>query len=154
MLSGQRERWKNSNRSRSTLHVQHTFFCKFLLHDYNVKLPQTAWLHVLWRKSESSVFFHVAHFHPGGRKHFSFSHRHYKLSCCSSYKQSLLCFSLISCSSSFSRWASLACRPTFSFLYLPPSLYSKFVDNTINLSSVQHGYRNIFRFPFSSLLTL
>ena len=69
------------------------FFCKFLLHDYNVK-PETAWLHVLWRKSESYVFFHVAHFHPGGRKHISFSHRRYKLSCCSSYKQSPLLFSL------------------------------------------------------------
>ena len=32
-----------------TLHVQHTFFVHFfavVLHDYNVKLPETSWLHV------------------------------------------------------------------------------------------------------------
>ena len=36
-----------------TLHVQHTFLVHFfavVLHDYNVKLPETSWLHVLWRK--------------------------------------------------------------------------------------------------------
>ena len=37
---------------KATLHVQHTFFVLFfavVLHDYNVKLPETSWLHVLWR---------------------------------------------------------------------------------------------------------
>ena len=38
---------------KATLHVQHTFFVHFfavVLHDYNVKLPETSQLHVLWRK--------------------------------------------------------------------------------------------------------
>ena len=38
---------------KATLHVQHTFFVHFfavVLHDYNVKLPEASWLHVLWRK--------------------------------------------------------------------------------------------------------
>ena len=38
---------------KATLHVQHTFFVHFfafVLSDYNVELPETSWLHVLWRK--------------------------------------------------------------------------------------------------------
>ena len=38
---------------KATLHMQHTFFVHFfafVLHDYNVKLPETSWSHVLWRK--------------------------------------------------------------------------------------------------------
>ena len=38
---------------KTTLHVQHTFFVHFfavVLHDYNEKLPENSWLHVLWRK--------------------------------------------------------------------------------------------------------
>ena len=38
---------------KATLHVQHTFFVHFfavVLYDYNVKLPEASWLHVLWRK--------------------------------------------------------------------------------------------------------
>ena len=38
---------------KATLHVQRTFFVHFfalILHDYNEKLPETSWLHVLWRK--------------------------------------------------------------------------------------------------------
>ena len=49
--------------NKTTLHVQHTFFVHFfavVLHDYNVKLPETSWLHVLWRKCRTcscSLFF-------------------------------------------------------------------------------------------------
>ena len=48
---------------KTTLHVQHTFFAHFfavVLHDYNVKLPEVSWLHVLWRKCRTcscSLFF-------------------------------------------------------------------------------------------------
>ena len=55
---------------KATLHVQHTFFVHFLavvLHDYNVKLPETSWLHVLWRKCRTcscSLFFHCRSFSP------------------------------------------------------------------------------------------
>ena len=56
-----------------TLHVQHTFFVHFfavVLHDYNVKLPETSSLHVLWRKCRASLyscsifFFHCRSFSP------------------------------------------------------------------------------------------
>ena len=36
--------------TKTTLHVQHTFFAHFIavvLHDYNVKLPETSELHIL-----------------------------------------------------------------------------------------------------------
>ena len=48
---------------KATLRVQHTFFVHFfavVLHDYNVKLPEASWLHVLWRKCRTcscSLFF-------------------------------------------------------------------------------------------------
>ena len=50
---------------KATLHVQHTFlvhFFAFVLHDYNVKLPET-----LWRKCRTcscSLFFHCRSFSP------------------------------------------------------------------------------------------
>ena len=50
------ERWKTTIgliSEKATFYVQHTFFVHFfavVLHDYNVKLSETSWLHVLWRK--------------------------------------------------------------------------------------------------------
>ena len=46
------------SKKKATLHVQHTFFVLFFavfffLHDYNVKLPETSQLQVLWRKSRT-----------------------------------------------------------------------------------------------------
>ena len=74
-------------------------------------------------------------------------------------KKCLLCFLSLALNPCrpFSRWASLACCPLSLFLCLSLALYSKFVDITIYLSLIlirQHGYRNNFRLPFSSLLTL
>ena len=55
---------------KATLHLQQEyFFLHFLvvvLHNYNVKLPETSWLHVFWRKFRTcsrSLFFTAAHFH-------------------------------------------------------------------------------------------
>ena len=82
-----------------------------------------------------------------------------KFSCCSSNKKLsplFLSLALNPCRP-FSRWASLACCPLSLFLCLSLALYFKFVDMTIYLSLIlirQHGYRNNFRLPFSSLLTL
>ena len=73
------------SKKTKTLHVQHTFFVHFLavvLHDYNVKLPETSQLHILQKTCcmcSCSLFFSATHFHLGGRQHFSFSHRHYKI---------------------------------------------------------------------------
>ena len=93
MLSGEGnagEQWKTTIgliRKKATLHVQHTFFMHFfafVLHDHNVKLPETSYLHVLWRKCRTfscSLFFHCRWFSPciGGRLHFSFCYRRYKI---------------------------------------------------------------------------
>ena len=55
---------------KETLHVQHAFFVHFfahVLHDYNVKLPEASWLHVLWRKCRTcscSLSFHCCSFSP------------------------------------------------------------------------------------------
>ena len=49
--------------------MQRIFFVHFfavVLHDYNVKLPETSKLHILWRKCctcSRSLFFTAAHFH-------------------------------------------------------------------------------------------
>ena len=72
---------------KATLQAQHTFFVHFfavVLHDYNVKLPETSQSHVFWRKCRTcsrSLFFHCRSFSPciGGRQHFSFCHRRYKI---------------------------------------------------------------------------
>ena len=59
---------------KATLHVQHTFFVLFfavVLQDYNVKIPETSWLHLSWKKchvcSCSLLFFTAAYFHLPGR---------------------------------------------------------------------------------------
>ena len=61
--------------TKTTLHVQHSFFVHFIavvLHDYNVKLPETSELNVLRRTNvvcvpANSFFFASAHFHLGDR---------------------------------------------------------------------------------------
>ena len=70
-------------------------------------------------------------------QHISFSHRRYKIVMLFFQQKMTLLFFI-------SRLLSL-------YLCLSLFLYSKFVDMTINR---QYGYRNNFRFPFSSLFTL
>ena len=80
-----------------------------------------------------TFFFYVSHFHSGDRKHFSFSHRRYKISCCSSNKKCFLCFFSLALALFLVelRWPVALLS---LFLCLSLSLYSKFVDWTINLS--------------------
>ena len=59
---------KKSNFGRAAHFFVHFF--AVVLHDYNVKLPETSWLHVLWRKCRTcscSFFFTDDRFHLGGR---------------------------------------------------------------------------------------
>ena len=130
---------------KATLHVQHTFFVHFfafVLSDYNVELPETSWLDVLWRKCRCRSF------SPRWPQQLSFSHRRYKISCCSyNRKRSPLFF--LSRSSSFSRSASLGVALLSLFLCLSISLYSKFVDRTINLSLILKTTRIQKNFPLS-----
>ena len=128
---------------KATLHVQHTFFVHFLavvLHDYNVKLPETSWLHVLWRKCRTcscSFFFTDDRFHLGGRQHFLFSHRHYKIFMFFFQRKNVsFVFYLSLCLSLLFSLSFAGLSPTFSFSLSPSSLYSKFVDMTINLSLI------------------
>ena len=81
------------------------------------------------------TFFHCRSLSPcvGGRSHFSFCHRCYKIFLLFfQQKKNLPCFwtpALNPCRP-FSRWASLACCPLSLFLCLSLALYSKFVDMT------------------------
>ena len=52
---------------KATLHVQHTFFVLFfavVLHNYNVKLPETSLLPVFGGTCSCSLFFHCRSFSP------------------------------------------------------------------------------------------
>ena len=129
-----------------TLHVQHTFFVHFLvvvLYDYNLTLSETSWLHVLLKKGRTCSF------SLSLTSHFSFplsllaSISHFLIAATKFHvvppKKRLVCFfPLVIALFLVER---LFCRPTFSFLSLslslsPLSLYSKFVDMTINLSLI------------------
>ena len=71
---------KNNNRSNQHLsnHVQHNFYVHFfavVLHDYNVKLPETSQLHGFQRKCRTcsrSLIFHCRSFSLciGDRQHY------------------------------------------------------------------------------------
>ena len=86
---------------KATLHVQHTLFVHFfdvVLHDCNVKLPETSWLHVLYRKCRTCscslfCFSTPAHFLilvAASISHFLATAT--KFSCCSSNRRCFLCF--------------------------------------------------------------
>ena len=106
--------------------MQHPFFVHFfatVLHHYNVKLPETSYLHVLWRKCRSCLtsllFFTAAHFHLAlvatSISHFVTAAT--KFSCCSSNKKMSPLF-VISRSGPLSLFFSLRFAgppPTFSF---------------------------------------
>ena len=58
---------------KTTLHVQHTFFVHFfavVLHDHNVKLPETSEFNTRFIEEMLYLllftFFSLAHFHLGG----------------------------------------------------------------------------------------
>ena len=136
MLSGEgKERWKDGEKTtigliskKSNFARAAHFFCTFLavvLHDYNVKLPETSWLPLVTRFMEemSYVFlftfsFHCRSFSPWWPLAFLiFLPPLQKFSCCPSNKKCLLCF-FISRSSSLSLFFSLSfagLSPTFSF---------------------------------------
>ena len=64
----------------TTLHMQHTFFVHFfavVLHDYNEKLPETSWLHVLY--APVHFFCGCRWFSPWWPLASPFSHHCYKI---------------------------------------------------------------------------
>ena len=125
----------------------------FFLHNYNVKLPETSSLHVLWRKCRTctrSLFFTAARFHlvlvAASICHFVTAAT--KFSCCSSNKNMSPLF-FISIYRPFSRLSFAGLPPTFLFLCLSLALYSKFVDMTIYLSLKLQTTRIQNQFPLS-----
>ena len=110
----------------TTLHVQHTFFVHFfavVLHDHNVKLPETSRNFLVTRFMEKMAylllfnFFHslIFTFVAARISHFLTAAK--KFSCCSSNKY-LLIFRYSSPSLFFSlKFAGLS--PTLFFLYIP-----------------------------------
>ena len=132
MLSGEGnagERWKTTIgliSKKATLHVQHTFFVHFfavVLPDYNVKLPETSYLHFFMEEMlyvfSFTFFFTAAHFHlalvASNISHFVTAVT--KFSCCSSNKRMspLLFMSHSRPLSPFFSLSFAGLQPTFSF---------------------------------------
>ena len=138
------------------LHVLHTFFVHFfavVLHYYNIKLPETSQLHILLRKCSTtcSLVFYCRSFSPWWPLAFlifspSLQNFHVALPT----KKSLLFFIL--CCSFLLLFFTLSLAgllPTFSFFCVCLSLYSKFVDMTINLSLILQTTLMQKQFPLS-----
>ena len=122
-----------------------------------MKLPETSWLHVLWSKcrtcSCSLCFFIVAHFHPASISLFLTAATKWHV--VPPTKNVFLVFFYLALALFLVelRWPVTLLS---LFLCLPFSLFSEFVDMTINLNLILYTieYKNIFCFPFSPLLTL
>ena len=146
MLSGEgKEKGENTAigliSKKATLHVQHTFFVHFfavVLHDYNVKLPETSWLVTRFMEEITYVFLStfcslllILTLVAGSISHFLTAAT--KLSCCSSKKTYPLFF--------ISRFSSLSLS-VFSLTSLVYLLLSLFLCLCLSFSIFQicgHG---------------
>ena len=83
---------RSSQQNNNFAHAAHFFvhFFAITLHDYNEKLPETSWLHVLC--APVHFFWGCRSFSPGGRQPLLFLTAAVKLSCFSSNEIGLLCF--------------------------------------------------------------
>ena len=97
------------------------------------------------------LFFHCRSFSPcfGGRQHFSFCHRRYKIFML--FFQQKMSFFYLSLQISVALFLVELRWPAAYFLFfcLSPVLYSKFVDVTINLSLILQTTRIQKQFPLS-----
>ena len=142
---------------KATFYLQHTFFCTFLCCCFARLQRKTSRNYLMVTRFMQEItymflftfFFTAAHFHLGGQQHFSFSYRHYKIFMLF-FEQKMYPLFFISCSSSLSfsdfslSFAGLS--PTFSFSL---SLYSKFVDMTINQSLMLKTTRILIKKQFA-----
>ena len=123
----------------------HFFASRFavVFHDYNVKLLETSWLHVFWRKCRTCSRSLLVSLPPIFTLHWwplaflilspPLQNFHVVLPT----KKCLPClFLALNPCRPFSRGASLACCPLSLFLCLSLALYSKFVDMTIYQSLI------------------
>ena len=153
MLSGEGnagEWWKTTialvNKKSNFARAAH-FFCTFLCRCFARLQHETSRYFLVTRFMEEmsyvfsfTFFFHCRSFSPciGGRWHFPFCHRRYKIFMLFFQKTNcLLCFLSLALNvcRPFSRWASLACRLLSLFLCFSCSIF-QFVDMTINLSLI------------------
>ena len=146
MLSGEgKEKGENTAigliSKKAILHVQHTFFVHFfvvVLHDYNVKLPETSWLVTRFMEEIRYVFLStfcslllILTSVAGSISHFLTAAT--KLSCCSSKKNVSFVF--------ISRFSSLSLS-VFSLTSLVYLLLSLFLCLCLSFSIFQicgHG---------------
>ena len=153
MLSGEfnaGELWKTTLgliSKKAILHALHRFFVHFLavvLHDCNVKRPESSYLQGLWRKCRtfscsllfSLSFIFTLHWWPLAFLILLPLQPNFHVALPS--KKCLLCFLSLALDlcRPFSRWTSLACLLLSLFLGLSLVLCSKFVDITTNRSLV------------------
>jgi len=128
---------KTTISKKATLQVQHTCFVLFfpvVLHEYNVKLPETSWLKVLWRKCRTCFLFTIFFSLPliftlVATSISQFLTAATKFLCCSSNKKRPLSF-FTSRSGSLSVFFSLSftgLSPIFSFS--PSFSFSGYIPN-------------------------
>ena len=145
---------------KATLHVQHTFFCTFICLCFAPLQRETSGNFLVTRFMEemsyvfSFTFFHCRSFSPCicGRLHFLFCHRCYKIFLLFFQQKnaSFVFFSPPQISVALFFSLSFAClQPTSLFPCISLSLYSKFVDMTINLSLILQTTRTQKQFPLS-----
>ena len=138
--NGEKNNYNRSNYQKSNFHVQHTFFVHYFCRCFARIQRETSRNILVTRfvgetSCSCSLFFHCRSFPPRWSLAFLiFTLTLQNFMFFLQQKMSPLFFLSRSCF--FSRWASLACRLTFSFLCLSLSLFSKFVDMTINLSLI------------------
>ena len=137
----QRERWKNNNMSnQQKSNFAAHFFCIFLCRCFARLQRKTSRNFLITRFTEEMSYVFLFTFFPLSLIFiFLFSHRRYKISCCSSNKKCPLFSFVLLCSFYLAlalflvelRWPVAL---LFLFLCLSLSLFSKFVDMTINLN--------------------
>ena len=91
------------------LYISLPLFCTTVTWNFQKLLRETS-SYTFYGGNVGPVLFHCRSFSPW----WPLASRRYKISFCSSNRKCLLLF-FLSRSSSFPRWASLACRPTLSF---------------------------------------
>ena len=127
---------------KATLLVQHTFFAHFfavVLHDYNVKLPEASWLHVLWRKCRTcscSLFFPLSLIFTqvaASISHFLTAATKFHVVPPTKNVSIVFIYLALALFLVELRWPVALLS---LFLCLSLSLFSKFVDMTINLNLI------------------
>ena len=157
------ERWKKTIgliSKKAALHVQHTFFVYFfavVLHDFNVKIPET-FLSKRFLEEMSLPLIFTLHMWPLAFLILSSPLQNFHVVRPPPQKIYLLFFfSLSRCTPLLPFFSlSFAGLPrTFSFsLSFSCSIFQICGHDNWSIKLNQHRYRNNFRFPFSSSLTL